>query len=585
MADPQYIAGESLVAGNACYMKTDGRMWKALAPQPVEAICKSVTVAAGVLGDFHPAGVITYGSWSGAGLPIYLSSTVPGLLTITEPTGIEDPQQIGVTRSTTTMMWNIDLSTESIRKVRFLLNGSEIGTQRGLNFITGTNTTVIGTNDDSLKKVDMTIAISAAGAGGGGPFLSVKDYPSTGTGAVGDGNADDTAKIQAAINYLNSLTPSGGVLWFPKGTYKTTSVLTLYSNITLAGVGMGGSKIFSSHNGNVCISIVGRTNVGINNLAIYSTDNTSATYSAIYLENNTNIIIEDCEISYIRQYGIYCESVVNNNITILNNYFHHIHTTNHGTINDAVGIVAHYLNESRITNNYFTLCGGSQQTDHAIYGGRYSNKLLIYNNIMDSNPGGNIQFYNDGTVGYNNDNIVISNNIITNAVYWGIIVTYTRKTSILNNLITMVGATNKPGIEVYAAHNTDYIVGGNLIKTNYAKPNGMIIATGSRGLVHSNYLIGEGTGSSRGINIGYDGVPTDISVFNNLIYNVYIGILILGTASFIRLQNNTVNIAITGTSIESSADYVSHINNVYKGVTTNLSGTGLNFTDRGTVDW
>jgi hypothetical protein len=46
--------------------------------------------------------------------------------------------------------------------------------------------------------------------------ISVKDY-----GAVGDGVADDTAAIQAAIN-----SSSDAILYVPKGTYKVTSTLT-----------------------------------------------------------------------------------------------------------------------------------------------------------------------------------------------------------------------------------------------------------------------------------------------------------------------------------------------------------------------
>lgn len=49
---------------------------------------------------------------------------------------------------------------------------------------------------------------------------SVKDF-----GAVGDGVADDTAAIQAAISA--TLTPSGGTLYIPDGTYKLTAKLVV----------------------------------------------------------------------------------------------------------------------------------------------------------------------------------------------------------------------------------------------------------------------------------------------------------------------------------------------------------------------
>jgi hypothetical protein len=65
--------------------------------------------------------------------------------------------------------------------------------------------------------------------------VSVKDF-----GAVGDGVTDDTAAIQAAINYAQTLVAdrflSGCVVYFPAGTYLVGSTLTITSsNIGLAG--------------------------------------------------------------------------------------------------------------------------------------------------------------------------------------------------------------------------------------------------------------------------------------------------------------------------------------------------------------
>ena len=49
--------------------------------------------------------------------------------------------------------------------------------------------------------------------------ISVKDF-----GAVGDDAADDTTKIQAAINYANTI---GGDVYFPPGVYRITNGLTI----------------------------------------------------------------------------------------------------------------------------------------------------------------------------------------------------------------------------------------------------------------------------------------------------------------------------------------------------------------------
>lgn len=61
--------------------------------------------------------------------------------------------------------------------------------------------------------------------------VSVKDF-----GAVGDGVTDDTAAIQAAINYIGAA--GGGTVRLPKSVYKTTSTLTIdYNSVELVGDG------------------------------------------------------------------------------------------------------------------------------------------------------------------------------------------------------------------------------------------------------------------------------------------------------------------------------------------------------------
>ncbi|RDX56567.1 exo-beta-1,3-glucanase [Lentinus brumalis] len=69
-------------------------------------------------------------------------------------------------------------------------------------------------------------------------FRNVKDY-----GAVGDGVADDTAAINAAISdgvrcgggSCDSTTTSPAVVYFPKGTYKVTSPIIAYYDTQLIG--------------------------------------------------------------------------------------------------------------------------------------------------------------------------------------------------------------------------------------------------------------------------------------------------------------------------------------------------------------
>jgi len=95
-----------------------------------------------------------------------------------------------------------------------------------------------------LGSVLETTSLLAAGAGAVsrtissklGDIISVKDF-----GAVGDGLADDTTKIQAALTAA-----TGTTLYFPKGTYIVTSNLTIPVDTHLLGTGPESTVIDAS---------------------------------------------------------------------------------------------------------------------------------------------------------------------------------------------------------------------------------------------------------------------------------------------------------------------------------------------------
>ena len=64
-------------------------------------------------------------------------------------------------------------------------------------------------------------------------------------GAVGDGAVDDTSAIQAAINAANAA--GGGVVFFPKGTYRVTAALTLPGSVHLLGTSAATSILRIDH--------------------------------------------------------------------------------------------------------------------------------------------------------------------------------------------------------------------------------------------------------------------------------------------------------------------------------------------------
>jgi len=62
-------------------------------------------------------------------------------------------------------------------------------------------------------------------------------------GVVGDGVADDTAAIHSA---LNSLSVGGGVVYFARGSYNVSSVITVPAGVTLMGAGRYASLLRTS---------------------------------------------------------------------------------------------------------------------------------------------------------------------------------------------------------------------------------------------------------------------------------------------------------------------------------------------------
>ncbi len=99
---------------------------------------------------------------------------------------------------------------------------------------------------------------------------SVKSF-----GAAGDGIADDTAEILAAIAYVASL--GGGTVYLPPGTYLTSSAITWSATgITLAGAGSAISIIKNTNATGNGITISG-SSATVRNLAVSHSSASSGT--------------------------------------------------------------------------------------------------------------------------------------------------------------------------------------------------------------------------------------------------------------------------------------------------------------------
>ncbi len=89
--------------------------------------------------------------------------------------------------------------------------------------------------------------------------VSVKDF-----GALGDGSNDDTAEIQAAIDYAETLAGSGtnrgAVVYFPPGQYLVTAPLTITtSRVALRGAGSFQSQLVRNADYGNTITVLSQT--------------------------------------------------------------------------------------------------------------------------------------------------------------------------------------------------------------------------------------------------------------------------------------------------------------------------------------
>lgn len=92
--------------------------------------------------------------------------------------------------------------------------------------------TSAGAADFKVLQAGVAVTLQAAVAGLAGLLFNVKAY-----GAIGNGVADDGGAIQAAINAAQSSAGSGGVVFFPPGTYRSTTTPIVVPGVSLLGSG------------------------------------------------------------------------------------------------------------------------------------------------------------------------------------------------------------------------------------------------------------------------------------------------------------------------------------------------------------
>lgn len=270
---------------------------------------------------------------------------------------------------TTDLLPNDRLPAESVEtaldKATMLAQQLDEVIDRSIKFPITDSTSISATLPVSSSRAGKFLKFSSTGS------VTVEAVPTasvsvTDFGAVGDGVTDDTAAIQTAVNSVFAV-------FFPAGTYKVTSPITLRSNNYLYGEG--------------AVSVVLYTGTATSKGAFYADSLSDTTYvenltirdlkvlgqvaslgfsefiHLISLHGVRNCLIDNCVIEGFRGDGICIGSGMNDNpapnnfterhnvdVTVTNCYIDGVNNDNRNGISVIDG------NGITIENNYFTRC-------------------------------------------------------------------------------------------------------------------------------------------------------------------------------------------------------------------------------------
>lgn len=402
--------------------------------------------------------------------------------------------------------------------------------------------------------------------------INVKDF-----GAVGDGVTDDTAAIQAAINYA---TQHGGGVIYGKGLFLIGNVI-IKSNVSITSMTIK-CKILSTDFANVGACFIFDTNC--ENSSVYNCDfdgdstNQTTNYVCGIILNGNNNSIENCNLINVKRNAIQLEPGVTW-CNVKNNYIFNTGRfgISHGYSNS---LVSSYC---KIINNYIENTGnaaiaaiaGIETTDESagISYFEISNNVIKNTGLIET--GGGIGGYSK-----NNQYINITNNMIdttsNHGIHFGgkyINITNNTFKNITNECIFI---RNWPNINGYASIASNITISNNIIDTVTSASQGYGIALNNA----QKFVINGNTVSNTnyaGIYIKGKNLNSDIRCSNGIITNNQINLI---TGRGIRIDNsdsinvvaNTIYDVSSHGIITDNSSYILISNNNINGSANNAHG-------------
>jgi len=226
-----------------------------------------------------------------------------------------------------TLVWNVDG-----------INGPDQATLAALAASNGSS--LIGYSPGGTGTVTTTVQSKLR------QTVSVKDY-----GAVGNGVANDTTAIQNTISAVGA--SGGGAVYFPAGTYKITSKLTINDNaVFLVGAGRQASILAPAAMATDHIYFNAVSDGGLSNMAIIPSAAQTGTTASINIYNSHNVVLDNFLIFGNCQTGVLCDGGVDQFLTTVSNF----EISNCAINGIQVGTAANFAQDTLITGGITAGC-------------------------------------------------------------------------------------------------------------------------------------------------------------------------------------------------------------------------------------
>lgn len=358
--------------------------------------------------------------------------------------------------------------------------------------------------------------------------VSVKAF-----GALGDGEHDDTQAFIEAIAAAN-------YICVPEGVYIISSTLTLPSNITIFGVGIGLSVIKQADDANLSniFTASSKEFIHLRDLTFdgNSAENTTKADGIVEFISCTDFTVKDCEIKNVIgdvSTGVALRLGTSaNRFNLVNNYIHDCGII--GGVAPCDGIYACGFNgniqgnrlvncadtgivfegtsldedaasdNSQIIGNSCIGCGSGIAVDAGILNTFTAGVSIVGNTIEGTlaTNGGSIYVFTNGQGTGKCRRVVISSNVIRNVEDGhGIFLNEVEDVTVIGNVLDSISPDEaKHGINVYLSNRVTVV--GNLVRE--AGAYGIEVQGSSDVIVNSNSVFDSnqvGGGSSAGIDV------------------------------------------------------------------------------------